>query len=576
MSPDRHPHLSLRLPVWRMRFILLFMLLGFTGLGVRAMYLQGMEHDELQAQGELRYGRVLEIPAHRGTITDRHGEPLAVSTPVESIAVSPSNVEITPKQKARLAQLLDIDPAELAKRLEAGRKGFVYLARQIAPELAARVMALDVPGVLSLPEHRRYYPAAEVLAQVIGFTNIDGKGKEGIELAYESHLAGRPGSRKVIQDRRGRVIEDVENVRAPQQGRDLALSIDLKLQYLAYRELRRAVIENRAKAGSIVVLDATSGEVLALANLPTFNPNNRSQYRAERARNRAIVDLFEPGSTLKPFTVAAALEHGVVRPDTLVDTEGGHLTVSGRTIHDAHVNGTLTVSQVIQKSSNVGIARIALSMPAHDIWQVLSMAGFGTTPRIDFPGAASGRLRDPHTWRPIEQATVSYGHGISVSLLQLAHAYTIFCDDGELMPLTLIRREDTAIGTPVIPKATALAVRAMLELVTQPGGTAPNARINGYRVAGKTGTAHKFINGVYSPDRYMASFIGIAPASRPRLIVAVAIDEPSAGRYYGGQVAAPVATAVLTGALRALAVPPDAPITHAPVKRDAEAIPEEV
>lgn len=576
MSPDRHPQLSLKLPVWRTRFVLFCILLGFSGLGVRAMYLQGMERDELQAQGELRYGRVLEMPAHRGTITDRHGEPLAVSTPVDSIAVSPTKVEVTPEQKAQLARLLDMDRAELEKRLEAGRKGFVYLKRQIAPEQAARVMALGVPGVLSQREHRRYYPAAEVLAHVLGFTDIDGRGKEGVELAFEDFLAGRPGSRRVIQDRRGRVIEDVADVRAPQQGRDLALSIDLKLQYLAYRELRNAVVTHRAKAGSIVVLDATTGEILALANLPTYNPNNRARYDASRARNRAIVDLFEPGSTLKPFTVATALEHHTVRPDSVIETAGGTLTIANRTIHDAHKEGNLTVAQVIQKSSNVGTARIALALKPHDLWEVLSGAGFGSISHLGFPGEAGGRLRDPRKWKPIEQATMSYGHGISVSLLQLARAYTIFCDDGDLLPLSLVQRREPASGMPVVSRDTARSVRAMLELVTQAGGTAPRAQVTGYRVAGKTGTAHKLVNGAYAPDRYTASFVGFAPASAPRLIVAVAIDEPSAGQYYGGQVAAPVAAAVLTGALRALSVPPDLPIPRAPLPGDSDAVEEEV
>ncbi len=576
MSPDTHPQLSLKLPVWRTRFVLFCLLLAFLGLAVRAGVLQGMERGRLQAQGEMRYGRVLEMPAHRGMITDRHGEPLAVSTPVESVALSPSKFEITAEQRGQLARALDIDRAEMDRRVEAGRKGFVYLKRHVPPEVAARVMQLGVPGVLSQREHRRYYPSGDVLAHIVGFTDVDDRGREGVELAYHDWLAGVPGSRRVIQDRRGRVIEDVASVRAPRQGRDLALSIDLKLQYLAYRELKNAVVTHRARAGSVVVLDVATGEVMALANFPTYNPNNRSNYETGRARNRALVDLFEPGSTLKPFTVAAALDAGLYRPESVIDTTGGALMVGRHTIRDVHPAQMLSVSQVIQRSSNVGTARMALALPPKQLWRVLSESGFGTVPRMGFPGEARGSLRDPGVWKPIEQATMSYGHGISVSLMQLARAYTIFCGDGELMPLTLLRRVEPVAGVPVISPATALAMRDMLQLVTQAGGTAPKARIAGYRVAGKTGTAHKLVNGRYAPDRYAASFVGFAPASDPRLIVAVLIDEPSAGQHYGGQVAAPVAASVLSGALRVLAVPPDQPLPRTPMPEVLDDIAEEV
>jgi cell division protein FtsI (penicillin-binding protein 3) len=368
----------------------------------------------------------------------------------------------------------------------------------------------------------------------------------------------------------------VASIRAPQQGRDLALSIDLKLQYLAWRELKAAVALHQAKAGSIVVLDVRSGEVLALANLPSFNPNNRARYNVVRARNRAVVDLFEPGSTLKPFTVAAALEAGAVRPDSVIETAGGSLTIGPATIRDAHAAGNLTVAQVIQKSSNVGTARMALAMPPRRLWDTLNASGFGAPPRSGFPGEAGGRLRDPRSWRPIEQATMSYGHGISVSLLQLARAYTVFCGDGELKPVTLVRRDQAVEGVPVISAGTAATVRRMLELVTQPGGTAPRAQVQGYRVAGKTGTAHKLVNGQYAADRYASSFIGFAPASDPRLLVAVLIDEPGAGQYYGGQVAAPVFSAVMAGALRMLSIPPDQPVIRAGPPDDVADIAEEV
>lgn len=577
MNPAQHPLLSLRLPVWRTRFVLVLIVASFAGLAARALYLQGLQRDFLQAKGESRYGRTLELSAHRGMITDRHGEPLAMSTPVESVWASPAVAEVSVAQRAQLAKLLDLDPAELARRLDAHERDFAWLKRQIPPQQAQEIHRLNIPGVFIDREYRRYYPAGDVLAHVLGFTDVDERGREGVELAYQDWLAGRPGSRRVIKDRKGRVIEDVESVRAPQQGRDLALSIDLKLQYLAYRELRNAVAANRARAGSAVVIDVKTGEILALANVPTYNPNNRTHYDTERARNRAVVDLFEPGSTLKPFTVAAALESGLVRPDSVIDTAAGELTLGTRTIHDAHAaHVNLTVSQVIQKSSNVGTARMALALPPKTLWTMFSGAGFGAAPNLGFPGEAGGRLRDHHSWKPIEQATMSYGHGISVSLVQLARAYSIFCNDGELLPLTLMRRTEPAVGVPVISAQTARQVREMLQLVTQPGGTATRAQVVGYRVAGKTGTAHKLVNGVYAADRFAASFVGFAPASDPRLIVAVLIDEPSAGRHYGGEVAAPVVSAVMAGALRVLAVPPDLPIPRTIVPEAQDATAEEV
>jgi cell division protein FtsI (penicillin-binding protein 3) len=576
MNPAIHPQLSLRLPPWRTRFVFILMGIAFAGLAGRAFWLQGMNREFLQAKGEARYSRLLEMPAHRGMITDRNGELLAISTPMESVWASPADVSITRAQRARLAELLDMEAAELERRLANRERDFVYLKRQLPPAEAAKVVQLDVPGVFLQREFRRYYPAGDTLAHVLGFTDLDDKGQEGLELAWEEWLVGRPGSRRVIKDRVGRVVQDVASIRAPQQGRDLALSIDLKLQYLAWRELKAAVALHQAKAGSIVVLDVRTGEVLAMANLPSFNPNNRSRYNVVRARNRAVVDLFEPGSTLKPFTVAAALETGAVRPDSVIETAGGSLTIGPATIRDAHAAGNLTVAQVIQKSSNVGTARMALAMPPQRLWQTLNASGFGAPPRSGFPGEAGGRLRDPRSWRPIEQATMSYGHGISVSLLQLARAYTVFCGDGELKPVTLVRRDQPVEGVPVISAGTAATVRRMLEMVTQPGGTAPRAQVPGYRVAGKTGTAHKLVNGQYAADRYASSFIGFAPASDPRLLVAVLIDEPGAGQYYGGQVAAPVFSAVMAGALRMLSVPPDQPVIRTGPPDDVADIAEEV
>ena len=549
---------SVRLPVWRARVLVLLLFAGFMTLAARALYLQGLNKDFLQARGESRYARTVDAVANRGTITDRNGDPLAISTPVESVWASPQDAKLSAAQRTRLARVLDMSREDLQRRLADDEREFVYLKRQLPPAVAAKVVALNLPGVFLQREYRRYYPAGDIAAHVIGFTSVDDQGQEGIELAYQEWLAGRSGSRRVIKDRLGRIVEDVERVRAPKDGRSLALSIDRKLQYLAYRELKKAAIEHRAKAASIVVLDVHTGEVLALANWPSYNPNNRETFDAKHTRNRAVVDLFEPGSTLKPFTAAAAIDAGLLGPGTMINVESGRLRIGNRTIHDAHRdNHLLTVSQVIQKSSNVGSAKIALSMEPQDLWQVLTTAGFGAMPRSGFPGEASGRLRDFDNWKPIEQATVSYGHGISVSLLQLARAYTIFATDGVLAPLTFVRRDAPVPGQRVISAHTARLVRTMLEGVTHPGGTAVKARVTGYRVAGKTGTVHKLVDGTYSPDRYIASFVGFAPASKPRLVIAVIIDEPGGEIYYGGEVAAPVFREVTAGALRVLGVPPD-------------------
>ena len=559
MNPAANPALRLQLPAWRSRLMLLLLLAGFAVLTGRAIYLQGLHNDFLRERGEARYGRVLEITAHRGIIMDRHGEPLAVSTPVESVWASPDDVRITPEQERQLAKLLNLNVSELRKRLEDKSRDFVYLRRQLPPDDAARVVGLRLPGVFLQREYRRYYPAGEVASHLVGFASVDETGQEGLELALQNWLAGKPGSRRVIKDRLGHIVEDVESIRAPQEGRDLYLSIDSKIQYLAYRELKAAVLAHKARAGGIVVLDAKTGEVLGLANYPSYNPNNRDTRDPARYRNRAVTDLFEPGSTLKPFTAAAALAAGLYTANTIVQTAPGKLQVSGKTIHDAHPQGALTVAQVIQKSSNVGAAKIALSLPKEKLWAMLSGVGFGILPESGLPGEVAGRLRPHSSWRPIEQATLSYGHGISVSLLQLARAYSVFTGDGELMRLTIVRADTPTTPERVLKPEAAVAVRRMLEMATQTGGTAPKAQVTGYRVAGKTGTAHKLENGGYASDKYVSSFVGFAPASDPRLIVAVMIDEPRNGEYYGGLVAAPVFSAVMAGSLRLLAVPPDAP-----------------
>jgi cell division protein FtsI (penicillin-binding protein 3) len=571
-----HPALSLRLPVGRSRLLLVMLLAGFAALLMRAAYLQVLQNDFLQRKGESRFTRVLELPAHRGMITDRFGEPLAISTPVESVWASPGDAELDPHQRAQLARLLDMSEQELARKLAGTDREFVYLKRHLPPDAATKVVQLGLPGIALKREYRRYYPAGDVMAHLIGFTDVDDRGQEGIELAYQDWLAGKPGSRRVIKDRLGQVVEDAQSVRAPTQGRDVALSVDLRLQYLAYRELKAAVIQHRAKAGAIVVLDVATGEVLALANVPAYNPNNRENLDAARARNRALTDLFEPGSTLKPFTVAAALEAGLVRPETLVQTAPGYLTVGDARITDAHPSNVLTVSQVIQRSSNVGAAKLALALQREQLWAVLSAAGFGSSPQTGFPGEAAGRLRAYKSWRPIEQATMSYGHGISVSLLQLARAYTIFATDGVLQPLTLLRSDGEVQGQRVISRDTALALRRMLETVVQPGGTALRAQVMGYRVAGKTGTAHKLEGHGYAEDRYVSSFVGMAPASSPRLLIAVMLDEPGGSDYYGGVVAAPVFSAVMSEALRMLSIRPDAPLRMLPTTDAPPVVKEEV
>jgi cell division protein FtsI (penicillin-binding protein 3) len=564
MKPAANPALSVRLPVWRARLLLLLVFSAFMVLAARAFYLQGMHKDFLQRKGESRYGRVIEISAHRGVIVDRNGEPLAVSTPVESVWASPTDAKLSPQQRTNLANLLKVNPKELQRRLADEEREFVYLKRHLPPDEAARIVSLDLPGVFLKREYRRYYPAGEVTAHLLGFTSVDDKGQEGIELAYQEWLGGKPGSRRVIKDRLGRIVEDIESISAPQQGKSLQLSIDSRIQYLAFRELKEAVAEHSAKAGSVVVLDAGTGEILALANWPSYNPNNRDTFSTYRARNRAAVDLFEPGSTLKPFTAAAAIESGAVSPRSMIDTEQGRMKVGNRTIRDTHPEGVLTVSEVIQRSSNVGSAKLALALPARELWSLLDAVGFGSVPRSGFPGEVSGKLRGYQLWKPIEQATVSYGHGISVSLLQLARAYTVFATDGELLPLTFLRRDEPAQRSRVLSARTARTVRAMLETVTQPGGTALQAQVTGYRVAGKTGTAHKPVDGAYSPDRYISSFIGFAPASDPKLVVAVMLDEPGGRHYYGGEVAAPVFSRIMAGALRLMGLPPDALELQAP------------
>ena len=556
---SKSPLLSERLPPWRQRLVLVLFLGAFLTLIGRSLYLQAFNNEFLGDKGRARFERVIDISATRGRITDRNGDVLAVSTPVRSIWAIPEDADMAPAQLRNLAALLNIDVREINRKL-ASESDFVYVKRQLPPDLADRITALKLPGIHQKNEYRRYYPSGEVMAHMVGFTGIEDAGQEGIELAFNSQLSGKPGSRRVIKDRRGNVVEDVESIHPPLEGKDIALALDSKLQYLAYSHLKQALVENRAKAGGVVILDARSGEILALANLPTYNPNNRVKLAGAQLRNRALTDSFEPGSTMKPFTAALALELGKVRFDTPIQTAPGKMTIGSATISDAHVHGVLTVAQVIQKSSNIGAAKLALSMKPEEMWTMFDSLGFGAPLKLGFPGEVGGRLRPAKSWKPIEQATMSYGHGISVTLIQLARAYQVFARDGDLVPISLARLDAPPLaGKQVFSAQTAREVRAMLEMAVQPGGTAPNAHIPGYRVAGKTGTAHKIEGGVYA-NKYVSSFVGFAPVSEPRLIVAVMIDEPSNGKHFGGEVAAPVFAQVMAGSLRTLGVATDAPL----------------
>jgi cell division protein FtsI (penicillin-binding protein 3) len=575
MNHHAHPLLRLDLQRWRARLTLGLLFTGFVALSARAVYLQVWQSDFLTNQGEKRAQRIAPIPAYRGMITDRRGEPLAVSTPVETLWINPKEGDASADQIKAMARILDKKPEQIAELYADKAKGFVYLERLVEPAKVEQIKALNVAGLHSKPAYRRYYPAGEVTSHVLGVTNIEDNGQEGLELAYQAWLTGEPGAQRVLKDRPGNVVEVLEHLKSPKPGRDLALSLNQHIQYLAYRELNDAVALNHARAGAIVVLDARSGEILAMANTPGFNPNSRATFTVDGLRNRAVTDTFEPGSTMKPLFVSAALDAGVVRPDSIIDTGPGWFIIGDKKITDTHAKGVITLGQAIQVSSNVAVAKIALETRGEDYWRLLSRAGIGALPKSGLPGEATGRLRPFATWRPIEKATMAFGHGLSVSLLQLAHAYTAFANGGVMPQVTALRREGVAPGARVMSAKAAAQVLGMLELVTQDGGTAPMARVAGYRIAGKTGTAHKFLNGSYSGKAYVSSFIGLAPASDPRLVVAVMIDEPSGHEYYGGLVAAPVFSKVMAGALRFMALPPDAPFdrTSAP-PGEAPVVPE--
>ena len=559
------PVLQLALQGWRSRTVGLMLMAAFLALVARGFYLQVINNDFLQQKGDSRYLRDIEISASRGKIVDRNGDMLAVSTPMKTIWAIPTDARMmSADQKGQLAGLLELSVRELDGKL-ASEKTFTFVKRQVSPETADQIAAAKFPGIHQEKEYRRFYPTGDMTAHIVGFTGVDDKGLEGVELAFQGSLFGHPGSRTVIRDRRGNIVEDVGATKPPQDGKDVHLALDSKIQYLAFSQLKLAVEANNAKAGGAIVIDARTGEILALANWPTYNPNNRERLSGAQLRNRAITDTFEPGSVMKPFTAALALEKGKVRFDTVINCAPGRLTIGSATISDAHPHGALTVAQVIQKSSNVGTAKIALGFPPKEMWEMFDSVGFGQAPNLGFPGEVNGRLRPWKNWKPIEQATMSYGHGIAVSLIQLARAYTVFAHDGELMPLSLTRIDDAAPhGVRVFSPQTVQELRAMLEMAVQPEGTAPKARVAGYRVGGKTGTAYKVEAGVYA-HKYVASFVGIAPISDPRLVVAVMIDEPSAGAHFGGDVAGPAFSQIAGGALRTLGVAPDAPVQVAEV-----------
>jgi len=556
--PRRGDLLAVKLPAWRSKLLLFGLFCAFSALSLRVIYLQGgWSTGFLQRQGEARYARTLPEAPTRGTIFDRNGVVLASSVPARAIWANPDDFDANAKQKAQLARLLEMTPEDLRRRIANDDRSFVYLRRQLDPEVAQRIEALHISGVHSTKEFRRQYPEGPVTSHLLGFTNVGERGLEGVERQYEGMLGGQPGLRHLIEDRLGHTIED-DWLHEPVQGQDIALAIDDRIQYIAHAAVKQAAEANLAHAAAAVVLDARTGELLALANWPDFDPAHRAQFDLNQVRDRAVTDMFEPGSTLKPFSIATAIENGVVRPDTVIDTSPGHLTIGGRTITDAHPHAALTVEQVLAKSSNVGTAKIALQMPAQTLWETLTAVGFGQVPQAGLSGAVSGRLRPASTWRPVEQATIAYGYGISVSLLQLAHAYLVFARDGDIVPVSVLRRSEPAASVQVLSPATAAMMRHMLELATSDEGTAPAARIQGYRVAGKTGTARKMQDKRYT-DTYISSFVGFAPASNPRIVVAVMVDDPRAGRYYGGDVAAPVFGAIAAGTLRAMQVTPDAP-----------------
>lgn len=549
--------------------VVLGALLLSAGLLVwRAVDLQVTDSAFLQGQGDARYLRVVEVPAHRGMITDRNGEPLAISTPVDSVWVNPQELMTAHAEFPRLAKLLSLDIDELQQRLmKRQSREFVYLKRRVNPDLAQQVKALAIPGVFLQREYRRYYPAGEVAAHVVGFTNVDDEGQEGLELAYNDWLQGVSGSKRVIKNRLGHAVEDVESIMTPEPGKALRLSIDRNIQYLAYRELKTAIRDHRARSGSIVVLDARTSEVLAMVNQPSYNPNNRGTLKNSHVRNRAVTDVFEPGSTMKPFTVAAALESKKYLPGNVIRTGPGYFRVGRDTVRDTKNYGNLNLTDILVKSSNVGASKLALSLEPEKLWDLYSRAGFGSPTYSGFPGEASGLMTDHWNWSEIDHATLSFGYGMSVTSLQLARAYTVLANGGRMSPTSFLALDDVPVEQEqVMEEAVARRVLKMMEAVVSAEGTGARADVAGYRVAGKTGTVHKADVGGYSEERYLSLFAGMAPVSDPRLVVVVMINEPRTEAYHGGQAAAPAFSKVMSGALRQLGVVPD-DVPHTDMKR---------
>jgi cell division protein FtsI (penicillin-binding protein 3) len=545
--------------VARAALVALFFAAGAGTLVARSVQLQVFNREFLNQEADARHLRVEKITAHRGAVTDRNGEPLAISTPVDSVWANPKEFAPAVDRVPQLAEALGLESSQLMRRITRSMdREFLYLKRHLNPEQAHRVMALELPGVNVLREYRRYYPAGEVAGHLVGFTNVDDSGQEGLELAFDHWLAGESGAKRVLQDRLGRSVENVESIRPPSPGRDLRTSIDLRLQYLAYRSLKGAVRKHHADSGSIVVLDIDTGEVLAIVNQPGYNPNDRAQYAAERYRNRAITDIFEPGSSIKPLLLAAALESGQYRPGSMIDTSPGYIVVGPKTIEDHHNLGRISMTTLLARSSNVGATKVAMSLESDLLWRTMTDFGLGSLTASGFPGESAGLLTHYSHWQEISQATLAYGYGVSVTALQLAQAYAALGNDGWLQPVSLVALDQPEKGRQIISAETARSIVHMLEEVILPGGTGTKADIAGYRVAGKTGTAWKFAAGGYSKDEYVSVFAGLAPASNPRLATVVVIDEPHGDLYYGSDVAAPVFADVMSESLRLLAVPPDA------------------
>ncbi|MBS3964993.1 MAG: penicillin-binding protein 2 [Methylomonas sp.] len=542
----------------RRRLLLGMMLAAMALLVGRAAFLQVMDRQFLQDKADLQHVAIVDVPAYRGQIKDRNGEPLAISTPVQSIWLNTRQLKDAEQDKLlEMARILDIPGNEFKAFLkkEAGKR-FVYIKRQINPDLAEKVKDLGITGVYFEQAFKRYYPAGAVSGHLLGFTNIDDSGQEGMERGYDHILRGTPGKKRVIKDGKGHIIKDIENIQEAVPGQDLVLTIDERIQYLAYRELQRAVIDHKAHSASLVVLDAKNGDVLASVSQPAFNPNNRKELQGNRYRNRAMVDSFEPGSTVKPFVVAAALDGGYISPNMVIETQGIY-HVGRNIVKDIHNYGAMDLTLVLQKSSNIAVTKIAMAMPQDYFWGVYSKLGFGTSAGVGFPGEASGALLDVQRWREFDQATLSFGYGVSTSLLQLARAYTALADDGIVHSVSLLKRDDDVDAQRLFKPETAQRVRTMLERVISKDGTAYQARVDGYRVAGKTGTVKKAGAGGYSSGKYLSVFVGMAPASNPRFVIAVVVDEPSAGEYYGGLVAAPAFAKVMAGTLRLYGIEPD-------------------